>query len=191
MALPAGMTVFQVTFGVAGVLGVEEPLGMNITATASTSAIWAATGQPFLLKKQAATAPVGQSGSMTLINPDQDGFINSFGQSIRNWTIAFEIVYVDAGGNKVGSAAKNLAYLTSMGSPIDLDLTIPVSTSAGVVVDIPNQGDGFVLPPNGTNGQVLGLVNGALGWITITSSGGGSAPSNLVGSALVGTALAA
>ena len=190
MALPAGMSTFTVTYGVAGVLGVEEPLGMKVTVEASTSAIWAATGQPFLLKKQTSTATVGQSGSMTIINPDQAGFINSLGQQVRNWTLAFTIEYIDAGNTVVGRASKNLAYLTSMGSPIDLDLTVPVSTSAGVVVDIPNAG--FFLPPGGTNGQVLGLVNGALGWITVT--GGTPDPgssSSLVGSALVGSALAA
>jgi hypothetical protein len=189
MALPAGMTTFTVTFGVAGVLGIDEPLGMNVTATASTSAIWAATGQPFLRKPQTATAPVGQSGSMTLINPDQTGFINSLGQQVRNWTIAFDIEYVDAAGKSISKASKNLAYLTTMGSPIDLDLTIPVSTSAGVVVNIP--ATGFVLPPGGQNGQALGLVNGQLGWITVTGGGTTPAPSNQVGSALVGTALAA
>lgn len=176
MALPTGIATFQLTFGAAAVLGADEPLGMRITVAAATNAIWTATGQPFLIKKQTATAAVGQSGSIVLISPDQAGFADSNGNPVRNWTYAVHLDYLDGQNNTVTSADKNFAYTTSMGATVDLDLTVPVSTSAGVVVNVPT-GNGFTLPSGGVDGQVLGLVNGTLGWITITggtSSGGGT-----------------
>src|SRR5438094_302484 len=133
MALPTGIATFQLTFGAAAVLGADEPLGMRITVAAATNAIWTATGQPFLIKKQTATAVVGQSGSITLISPDQTGFRNPNGDPIPNWTYSVGIDYLDAGGNTVTSTAKTLAYTAAIGSVVDLDLTIPVSTSTGVV----------------------------------------------------------
>jgi hypothetical protein len=137
MALPTGMKQFTLTFGPAGVLGIEEPLAVRATVVSASNALWLATGQPFLLKPQVATADLGQAGSMTLISPDQDGFSNGLGQQLRNWTYAVHLDFLDSNGTVVASADKNFAYLTSMGSSIDLDLTTPVSSNAGVVVDIP------------------------------------------------------
>lgn len=136
MALPSGMATFVLTFGAAAVLGEDEPLSMAVTVTAATNAIWTATGQPFLYKPQTAIAPIGQQGSMTLISPDQAGFANAAGQQLRNWTYAVHTAYLDATGAQVASVDTNLAYLASMGPSVDLDLTVPVTTSAGVTVNV-------------------------------------------------------
>lgn len=194
MALPTGMNSFVLTFGVAGVLGADENLGMRVTVKAATNAIWGSTGQPYLNKEQTATAAVGQTGSITLINPDQDGFVDGNGNGLRNWTYAIHVDYIDYTGKVVSSSNKNLAYMTAMGSPIDLDLTIPVSTSAGVIVDIPD--GSFALPAGGVDGQVLGLVNGQLGWITLgTGSGSNTLTAtgqpNITGTAQPGNVLTA
>jgi hypothetical protein len=169
MAYPNGISTFTLTFGAAAVLGADEQLGMKITVTASTNAIWSATGQPFLIKTQTASAPVGQSGSITLISPDQAGFVNAYGVAVRNWTYAVHLDYVDAQNNTVGSADKNFAYLASMGSTIDLDTTVPVSTSAGVTVDIPaGSGGGSTV----TDSHIIAVIASALraaGTVTITS----------------------
>lgn len=178
MALSTGMATFTLTFGIAGVLGEDEDLGMRVTATAATNAIWQATGRPFLLKPQVQTADIGQAGQITLISPDQDGFVNAYGQQVRNWTYLLHIEYFDESG-VIASVDKNFAYLTSMGSTLDLDLTVPVSTSAGVVVDIPTGGagggydGGTVYDPGGTTppaGDASATTDGA-GVTTFTGTG--------------------
>jgi hypothetical protein len=179
--LPAGMDTFEVTFGAAGVLGRAEDLSIELEFYASTNAIWAETGQPFLRKPQTANAPLGESGSAVLISPDQDGFVNASGNPIKGWTYHAVAHFRDASGQQVDEVEFNFAYLASMGPSIDLDMTVPVTTSAGVVVNLPSgfysdemARDAIAAALRGVGGITV-TVDDAANTITIAGAGGGGA----------------
>ncbi|TAJ46372.1 MAG: hypothetical protein EPO52_17720 [Herbiconiux sp.] len=109
---------------------------MRVKFTPSRSAVWQATGAPLIGASDEFTSEAGQRGVATVINPDQAGFIDEAGNAVRNWTIRAVVEYI-LDGRLIADAAK-VFTLTSTDTTMDLDTVIPVTSSAGVTVAIPD-----------------------------------------------------
>lgn len=143
MAWPPAIKTFTLTFGPGTSMVKGTDLGMEVDLTASTSAVWAATGTPLISLMESATAEPGMQGSVTLPNPDQDGFIDGAGNTVKNWTIRAAAKYT-LGGRVVATASK-VFTVTAADTTVDLDTLIPVTGTSGVVVAIPDSWSATVL----------------------------------------------
>lgn len=176
MARPAGVKTFNVTFGPAETLGTGMPLQMICSFTPATSAIWAVTGSPMIQYTEVASAPIGQNGTITLTEPDQDGFVDGTGNALKGWSYLADIQYKTADGTTVAHLSRSFTHTQAQGD-VDLDILIPVSTTAGTTVLIPDTWTTQIanihgIPAGGTAGQALTKSSGtdyAATWQTPTA----------------------
>lgn len=140
MVRPTGMRLFTVTFGPAQSQVLGTPMGMRIEITPSTSVTWAATGTPLPAYREDVSALDGLQGSITLPDPDQDGFIDGAGRTVRNWTYTATVQYTAAKRAKL-VATKVFTHYASEPSTVDLENIIPVTATGGtkLAVTVPNK----------------------------------------------------
>lgn len=171
MPYPTGMATFQKTFGPAYALGTGETLQMVVAVTPSTSVVWAASATPLVafVPKEGISAAAGLQGILTLPSPDQDGFIDGAGNTVRNWTYNAEISFFNADGNYVGGSRTTFTYLTGGPTPSDLEGSIPVPGTTGqrVAITVPTSaeidGNDLVLFDISGNEMFRGDVRGPAG----------------------------
>lgn len=137
MARPPAIKTFDLTVGPGTSLILGDDLSITVNLTASRSAVWAATGTPLVAFLETLEAPAGQIGTAKLPNPAQDGFTDEDGNPVRDWTYRADVQYKRA-GRVVGVASKVFTALEG-DIALNLDSTIPVPSSAGVVVQVPDQ----------------------------------------------------
>lgn len=137
MARPDGMVLTRITFGTAATIITGTPLAMRVTFTPTTDVIWAATGDVFVAFDETIPAASSGRGQVWLPNPDQNGFVDGAGNTIRNFAYKVTAVYT-LGGAVVTRNTKYVTWTATDVGPIDLDLLIPVNKSPAVTVYIPD-----------------------------------------------------
>lgn len=137
MARPDGMILTRLTFGTASTVVSGTPLGMRVTFAPTSDLVWAATGDVFVAWEETVAATSSGRGHVLLPNPDQNGFVDGAGNTIRNFAYKATAEYT-LGGQIVTRNQKYVTWTAADTGPIDLDLLIPVSTSPAVTVYIPD-----------------------------------------------------
>lgn len=150
MALPSGIQTVEIRFGPAFSLATGRPLSMRVTVTPARSAVWAATGAPLIGMLESATAPAGDEGSITVPNPDQTGFTDGQGSTVRGWTYDITVEYLDDGTLASRAVSKTIGFAAS-NVTVDLDSMIPTTSSVGTVVYV----------PGGVTGPAGGFLGGS------------------------------
>ena len=159
MALPVGIETCEITIGPFTTFR-GEPVTGFVSITPSRALVWTATGTPILPKQEQIALDATGSGSIRLPCTDQDGFSDGAGHAVKDWTYTVECRLAGA-PNPPASAFQVPSGPASM----DLDLSVPVSSSTGVTVALP----------------VVLSVNGQTGNVTIAGGGGGGAVSSVAG----------
>jgi hypothetical protein len=136
MPYPSGMATFQKHFGPAYAMNNGDLLRMVVTISASTSATWVATNTPLVAFFQDIEASAGLQGVLTLPSPDQAGFVDGDGNTVRNWTYTANINYIDDDGRIVNTAETTFTYIAGGPSPSDLEGSVPVPGTSGVKVAV-------------------------------------------------------
>lgn len=153
-ALPAGITPKTVTVGTAQFFDGTLARG-SATITAPVNVVHLPTGTP--LFSGAMTRPfVDGVATFDLCPTDQPGL------NRVDWTYT---LWVSIRGARV--QPKPMDFLLAADGPdvLDLDALVEVPSSAGTPVAV----NAITLPAGGVDGQVLGLVNGRLAWIDLTT----------------------
>lgn len=135
MPRPLGMDVFTVTYGPARSTVKDSGLAMRVKIRPSISVVWAETGTPLIAFWEDVTADPGAQGEVVLPSPDQDGFIDSNGNAVRNFTYDAQVDFV-LGRDVKQQARKTFTHYASMPDTIDLDTLIPVAGTAGTLLAI-------------------------------------------------------
>lgn len=145
MSFPPGVQLREVTFGVPFALANGDDLVMEVTFTPTRSMVWAATGAPAIARGFKATNSVGLQGSISVPVTDQAGWLDGNGGALsvaagaQTHLYVVDILYKDQSGTIIAKApTRNLPLPAGDLSPVDLDLLIPVSTTAGVALSIPD-----------------------------------------------------
>jgi hypothetical protein len=160
MSLPAGIATVTLTIG-PGVdfAGNALPAG-RVTFKPSANVTWQADGTPLFASEMTVELDENGTGQIVLPATDQNGFINGSGSTIKNWT--YLVTWKFADPTIIPPAPFNI-QLPAAVAEADLDLLIPTSGSAGVVVSMP-----AVLSVNGQTGNVT--VSGGSGSFSGASS---------------------
>jgi hypothetical protein len=135
---PTGMQMFQVQFGPAQSLALGTLLRMVVRFTPSTSAIWAATKTPLPALCEKVEAAAGLQGTATLPSPDQPGFVDGYGNTVRNWTYKAETTFL-LGNDIVGRTSVDFTWHAGDNPVIDLEQVVPLPSTTGgrVAVTVP------------------------------------------------------
>lgn len=141
---PAGMTLFQKRFGPGISLTTGDALHAVARITAPVSVIWAPTSTPLVAYLTTVEVPANTQGVITLPSPDQDGFIDGFGNTIRGWTYTVEIAWFDAAEIPRGRSTTTFTYLAGQLTPADLEDAIPLPATDGsrIAVNVTSPYDG-------------------------------------------------
>jgi hypothetical protein len=99
------------------------------------SVTWAATGTPLPAYAEDISAIDGLQGQIQLPDPDQDGFIDGAGHTIRNWSFTATVQYTQGGRTRI-VASKVFTHYEAEGAVVDLDTAIPVPATAGAQIAI-------------------------------------------------------
>jgi hypothetical protein len=132
MAYPAGVVTTQLTFGTASSNIGQDALAMTVKVTPTTNLVYG--GNVLIADTKTIQVAAGGSGAVTLINPDQPGFTNGFGKTIRNWGYTFDITYSSSGTALYQAPSKIITWLATDAGPLDVDTMIPVADGSGVLV---------------------------------------------------------
>lgn len=184
MTLPVGVSTCSVTWGPFSTLfGDDQAVMIKVSPVLSGEAhhvVWAGTGQSLLDFSKAFTAVAGEAAAFSVPHVDQDGFINSNGDAVKNW--AYQVTAT------IGTVTlfKNFQPIVGQDT-IDLDLLPDGSITPGVTAPVApvfsvNGQTGNVtlaqlngLPNGGTTGQVLAkasVTDGDVAWVDAASGGG-------------------
>lgn len=138
MVRPADMRLFTLNFGPAQSQILGTPMGMKVVVRPSVSVTWAATGTPLPAFDEEITAVDGLQGQIQLPDPDQDGFIDGNGNTIRNWSFTATVQYTEGRRARI-VATKVFTHYATQPAIIDLDTAIPVPATAGakIAVQVP------------------------------------------------------
>jgi hypothetical protein len=135
MVRPTGMRLFTLNFGPAQSQITGTAMGMRVTVKPAVSVTWAATGTPMPAWNEEISAIDGLQGQIQLPDPDQDGFIDGNGHTIRNWSFTATVQYTQ--GNRVRIVAtKTFTHYQAEGAVVDLDNAIPVPATDGTTLAI-------------------------------------------------------
>lgn len=134
MALPPAILTALVRFGpMLDDIGV--PYRGKVSFTASRPKIWEATGTPILPRVITVSLDATGSGEIRLPATDQPGFVDGLGNAVSDWTYTALIDLTDyKPSNRVSF---QIPTNGESGVILDLDLLIPVPSSTGVVVELP------------------------------------------------------
>lgn len=159
MAWPENMQTVTITMGSAlDFFGDSKPakvLAEPLLKTQSGRIIWAATGQPIVLGDKEFSGLQDQEISFEIPNPDQPGFVDSAGNSIRGWAYRMTIT---VNNKRWTQTVQPIAGQMT----IDLDLVtdeIPAEVEHGTVP--------AVTSVNGKTGAVIistGGTGGIVAW---------------------------
>ena len=135
MVRPTGMRVFTLNFGPAQSQVAGTPMGMRVTVKPSVSVTWAATGTPLPAYAEDISAIDGLQGQIQLPDPDQDGFIDGAGHTIRNWSFTATVMYTQGNRTRI-VATKVFTHYEAEGAVVDLDTAIPVPATDGATLAV-------------------------------------------------------
>jgi YD repeat-containing protein len=144
MALPPAVKTVRVTFGSGAtqVTGAEVSTEVSFTPTAAV--IWAATGVPLLNPTEVVTSQPGEEAFADIVNPNQPGFIDGNGNTIRDYGVRVSLRYL-VNRVQVGAILTKLVKFAEDDDTVDLDLMIPITSASGTVVYIPDSWSADVL----------------------------------------------
>lgn len=154
MAIPAGITTALVHMD-APVSFTGDPGRVHVTIASSVPLVWAATGTPFANFVDVVTPGDGQEMQVELPHTDQSGFLDSAGNSYKDWNYVVKIKY-EKDGQIVHFADRAFQILQGQTS-VDLALIPAGVASAPTVAPIQT-----VTSLNGRNGAVV-LVKADVG----------------------------
>lgn len=151
MAYPAGITLRTVKVGGATALESGEPLTITVRFAASRPLIWGATGWRFPSVVHEVAGTVGNEISVDLPITNQAGWRTNSNQVIDvsaagSYTHTYTATVTTTANGRVVSqdVIGPFALPTGDGTPVDLDLTLPTTTVAGGVVQVPDTWDAKV-----------------------------------------------
>jgi hypothetical protein len=130
VALPPAILTCTVTFG-PFLDDVGVPFKGTVVFTSSRAKVWLATGTPILSRPVAVPLDEFGTGSITLPRTDQAGFGDGAGHAVTNWTYS-ATVQLDGAVTDV-----RVFQLPAGPTSVDLDLMTQVSSSQGILVDLP------------------------------------------------------
>jgi hypothetical protein len=143
MPFPAGVTTRQLRFGNAFANPDGGALGMRVTFTPNRNLVWAATGDPGVMRSFKAVAGLGQTGTISPPVTDQAGWrvpgggVLSVAGGLQAFLYDVSVEFLDEVGNAIEKLdVFEYALLTGDGSPIDLDLALPFTGDDGHQVSI-------------------------------------------------------
>lgn len=148
MTYPAGVVTRQVNFGTAFATVTGNVTGMRLTLRPDRPRmIWVATGSPAVGIEHEWEAANGAEWTMSLPVTDQDGWSDGAGGMIdvsdgrHSHLYVGEGCFTDSQGRRVGGGFTVGPFALPTGdlSPVDLDMLIPVTSTPGTVVSIPDR----------------------------------------------------
>jgi hypothetical protein len=144
MALPPDVKTVRITFSAGKTQVTGSDLTAELSVTPRSAVIWAATGVPLLNPTEPAVSQPGEESFVDIVNPNQAGFIDGNGNTIRDYGVSFSVRYL-LGKAQVGPILTKLVKFREDDTEVDLDLLIPVTSASGTVVHIPDSWSADVL----------------------------------------------
>lgn len=145
MAYPAGITLRTVNVGGATALESGEPLTITVRFAASRPLIWGATGWRFPSVVYEVVGTVGNEITVDLPITNQAGWRTNSNQVIDvsaagSYTHTYTATVTTTANGRVVSqdVIGPFALPADDLSPVDLDLTLPTTTVAGGLVQVPD-----------------------------------------------------
>jgi YD repeat-containing protein len=138
MALPPAVKKVRVTFGSGKTQVLGKSVVTKLAITPRASVVWAATGTPLLNPTEPVESPPGEESFVDIVNPNQPGFIDGNGNTIRDYGVNFAVQYF---ADKVllnSTPIQKLVKFAEDDTEVDLDLMIPITSSSGTVIHIPD-----------------------------------------------------
>lgn len=144
MAYPDGVTTRPISFGPAFTLGAAAGLSMEVQVKPSRSMVW--NGTPMIADVETYTSDDGMEQTAVLPVCDLDGWHDGAGNAIvrdsDGYTHSYRLTVIyKRGARPIQQVEKTVVIPTGDGSVIDLDDLVPVTSSGGVVVSVPDTWD--------------------------------------------------
>jgi hypothetical protein len=137
MALPPAVKKVRVTFGSGATQVTGSNVSTEVSFTPTAAVIWAATGVPLLNPTEVVTSEPGEEAVAEIVNPNQPGFIDGNGNTVRDYGVRVVVRYL-VNKTAIGSPLTKLVKFAEDDEEVDLDLMIPVTSASGTVVYIPD-----------------------------------------------------
>jgi hypothetical protein len=127
-----------------GLVGSDDDLVIELQLTPSRSMVWASTGSVAVGRRIVQRSQPGQQLVVSVAVTDQAGWLDGAGNALSvaggAQTHSYGAkVYIKNGATVVAEfPTKNIVVPTGDGSDLDLDLMLPLTTTGGITVAIPD-----------------------------------------------------
>ena len=176
MPFPVELERLTATFGSATAFPAATDLKIRVKVTPDRHLVWQATGQRLIARPEISEAAPGMQGTIELVKPGQAGLTDGKGNIVTDfvYTVIVEYIEIDGTGdeNVVATGSKIVGWHVGDPEPFDLDTAIPVGTTVGGVISLPDtwlrlvdgvvqdaQGNPVTIPGSGGGGGLSTYVN--------------------------------